>query len=326
MKIKAGIIGGTGYVAGELLRILILHPNVNIDFVYSSSAAGKNINVIHQDLFFEKDLKFSNSINENSDVVFLSLGHGNSSKFLNKYNFASHTKIIDLSQDFRLKNHTSSHKNTFIYGLTAINSEKIKDAANIANPGCFATAIELALLPLAKKNLLNKPIHIHGVTGSTGAGKNLSETSHFSWRNNNISVYKPFEHQHIAEIKETLQAFQPDMNNEINFIPLRGNFSRGIIITAYMDCDIDEKTLNDIYVQFYKSIPFIEISKTTIHLKQVVNTNYALIHTEKNQNKAFIVVVIDNLLKGAAGQAVENMNLMFGLDHEAGLNFKASYF
>ena len=326
MKIKAGIIGGTGYVAGELLRILLLHPNVDIDFVYSRSEAGKNVNTVHQDLFFEENLKFSDSINKNSDVVFLALGHGNSSKFLNKYHFANHTKIIDLSQDFRLKNHTLSYKKTFIYGLTAINSEKIKDANNIANPGCFATAIELALLPLAHMKILNEPIHIHGITGSTGAGRNLSETSHFSWRNNNISVYKPFEHQHIAEIKETLEKFQPDMNSEINFIPLRGNFSRGIIVTAYTKCDIDEKNLNDNYIKFYKHTPFVKISKTPIHLKQVVNTNYALIHTEKNQNKAFIVVVIDNLLKGAAGQAVENMNLMFGLEYQTGLKFKANYF
>lgn len=324
--IQVGIIGGTGYVAGELIRILMYHPEVNLRFVYSHSHAGEEIHSIHKDLFMLEDQKFSAEMDADVDVVFLSLGHGNSTKFLHEDPFSDTTKIIDLSNDFRLKGDSHQGRRMFTYGLVEKNRKAIVSSENIANPGCFATAIQLGLLPLAHQKILHGDIHIHGITGSTGAGRTLSETSHFSWRNNNVSVYKPFVHQHLDEIKETMLNCQPEFNQELNFIPLRGDFARGILATIYTECDLSEQALIQLYKDFYKDKMFTVVSDSPIHLKQVVNTNYCLLHVEKHGNKAFIVSAIDNLLKGAAGQAVENMNLMFGFAEDEGLKLKPSYF
>ncbi len=324
--IQVGIVGGTGYVAGELLRLLMYHPDVNICFVYSHSHAGKKISSIHQDLFMFDNLIFTDEVKQEVDVLFLSLGHGNSTKFLQQHSFLDRTKIIDLSNDFRLKENNRLNKRTFTYGLAEQNKEVIISSNNIANPGCFATAIQLALLPLADRKLLHNDIHIHGITGSTGAGRSLSETSHFSWRNNNISVYKPFVHQHLDEIKETLTGCQPDFDHELNFIPVRGDFTRGILTTVYTACDLSGKAIIKLYQDFYSDKTFTVVSELPVSLKQVVNTNYCLLHVIKHGNNALIVSVIDNLLKGAAGQAVENMNLMYGFAPDEGLKLKPSYF
>lgn len=323
--IQVGIVGGTGYVAGELIRILINHPEVNIDFVYSHSQAGKKVAVVHADLFAHPEIEFTHYVNENVDVVFLCLGHGNSNQFLSKYKFSDSTKIIDLSRDFRLKENAVFQGRKFVYGLVEMKRESISQAQNIANPGCFATAIQLGLLPLAKQQWLNSDIHIHGITGATGAGQLLSETTHFSWRNSNVSVYKPFIHQHLDEIRQSLVSCQDDFNRELNFIPVRGDFSRGIFASIYTNCDLGQDELVNLYKTFYKDKAFSYVSDDPINLKQVVNTNYCLMHVEKYENKAFITTAIDNLLKGAAGQAVENMNIMFGFAQDTGLNFKANY-
>jgi len=324
--IQIGIVGGTGYVAGELIRILVHHPEVNIRFVYSHSHAGEEIRIIHEDLFMLEGQKFSTEVDTDVDIVFLSLGHGNSTKFIQEYPFSPGTKIIDMSNDFRLKENNRLAQRKFTYGLVEKNRALIASSENIANPGCFATAIQLGLLPLADQKILHCDIHIHGITGSTGAGRTLSKTSHFSWRNNNISVYKPFVHQHLDEIKETLFNCQPEFNRELNFIPLRGDFTRGILTTIYTECDLSEQALVRLYKDFYKQKIFTVVSDLPIHLKQVVNTNYCLLHVEKHGNKALIVSAIDNLLKGAAGQAVENMNLMFGFAEDEGLKLKPGYY
>ena len=324
--IRAGIVGGTGYVAGELLRILMYHPDVEIAFVYSHSHAGEKVQSVHEDLFMLDDLLFTNLVGPNVDALFLSLGHGHSIKFLESHAFSPETKIIDLSQDFRLRENNRFHNRQFVYGLTEKNRESIENATNIANPGCFATAIQLALLPLAAGGFLQEDIHVHGITGSTGAGRSLSETTHFSWRNNNLSVYKAFAHQHLREIKETLGQSQPGFNREVNFVPLRGDFTRGIFISAYTRCPLPEKELTNLYQDFYAGTVFTRVMDNNLNLKQVVNTNYCLLHVEKHGDKAFVTSVIDNLLKGAAGQAVENMNLMFGLEQEVGLRLKPSFF
>ncbi len=323
---EAGIIGGTGYVAGELIRILVHHSKVNINFVYSHSYAGKKAMEVHEDLFAHPEIIFTDMVNTDVDVVFLCLGHGNSSQFLSQYKFSDKTKIIDLSNDFRLKENALFQGNKFEYGLTELNLKKITQAENIANPGCFATAIQLGLLPLAKAKLLKNEVHIQGITGSTGAGQALSRTSHFSWRNNNISVYKPFTHQHLDEIRQSLVACQDDFASDLNFIPLRGDFTRGIFTSIYTDCNLEINELKKLYNDFFKDALFTLVSETPINLKQVVNTNYCLIHVEKHGNKAFITTAIDNLLKGASGQAVENMNLMFGFAQDEGLRFKPNYF
>ena len=324
--IQAGIVGGTGYVAGELIRILIHHQEVNINFVYSHSQAGKKVMDVHQDLFTNPELQFTDKINPDVDVVFLCLGHGNSNKFLDEHQFSESTKIIDLSNDFRLKENESFQDKKFVYGLVEKNKELVEQAQYIANPGCFATAIQLGLLPLAAQNLLQDEVHIHGITGSTGAGQSMAETTHFSWRNGNVSVYKPFIHQHLAEIGQTLESYGNDLKNKLNFIPVRGNFTRGIFISIYTNCDLPEEELVTLYKTFYKESVFTIVSDSSIHLKQVVNTNYCLLHVEKHENKVLITSAIDNLLKGAAGQAVENMNLTFGFAPDAGLNFKPNYF
>ncbi|WP_405210995.1 N-acetyl-gamma-glutamyl-phosphate reductase [Dokdonia sp. Asnod2-E02] len=322
---KIGIIGGAGYTAGELIRLLIHHPEVEIDFIYSTSNAGNAVGVVHQDLAYV-DLAFTSEVNTKVDVVFLCLGHGNSGKFLEQYSFSSSTKIIDLSNEFRLKSDVTYKDRTFVYGLPEINKEEIKNAKNIANPGCFATAIQLALLPLASASLLSQDVHINAVTGATGAGVKPSATTHFGWRDNNFSHYKAFNHQHLGEIGESVVQLQDGFNSELHFIPQRGNFSRGIFATAYT---YFEGTIEDAYLlyeDFYKDSAFAKAVKAPLHLKQVVNTNYCFIHLEKHGNKLLVTSVIDNLLKGASGQAVENMNLMFGWKQDMGLQLKASYF
>lgn len=325
-KIKAGIIGGAGYTGGELLRILVNHPQVEIAFVNSSSNAGNLISDVHTDLLGDTDLRFTNEISQNIDVLFLCVGHGDARKFLETNSINEHVKIIDLSQDFRLTRNSQIATRNFIYGLPELNREAIKKANNIANPGCFATCIQLGLLPLAAKGLLNGEVHINATTGSTGAGQSLSTTSHFSWRNNNLSVYKAFEHQHLNEIGESLVQLQPSFAEAINFIPQRGDFTRGILAAIYIDSDLTLEEAQQLYEDYYSSQPFTHVSKKNIDLKQVVNTNKALVHVEKHGNKLFVISIIDNLLKGASGQAVQNMNLMFGLEESAGLKLKASNF
>ena len=322
-KIKVGIIGGAGYTAGELLRILVFHPNVEIVFVHSTSNAGNLVSDVHNSLFGETDLIFTSDIFfDKVDVLFLCSAHGDSRKFMNEHQVPERIKIIDLSTDYRAK--SSDHN--FVYGLPELNMNDIRNAVRIANPGCFATAIQLALLPLAAGKHLTNEIHINAITGSTGAGVKPSETSHFSWRNNNVSVYKPFEHQHLHEIKQSLTQLQPDFDKAVNFIPVRGNFTRGIFVTAYVECDLSLDEARKLYADFYADSAFTFVATKNPDLKQVVNTNKALVYLEKHGNKLFIISMIDNLLKGASGQAVQNMNIMFGLDEKAGLNLKATGF
>lgn len=331
--IKAGIIGGAGYTGGEMLRILINHPNVEIAFVNSTSNAGNLISDVHTDLIGDTDLKFVSDIPQDIDVLFLCVGHGDAKKFLTANPINDNIKIIDLSQDFRLSanaNFSSPDSGLsakdFVYGLPELNHDQIKSAKNIANPGCFATCIQLGLLPLAAKGLIKSEVHINATTGSTGAGQSLSATSHFSWRNNNLSIYKAFEHQHLNEIGESLLQLQPSLSDELSFIPQRGAFTRGILASMYLESDLTLEEAQSIYEDYYSTHPFTHVSRKNIDLKQVVNTNKALVHIEKHGDKLFIISIIDNLLKGASGQAVQNMNLMFGLDETAGLKLKAAYF
>lgn len=320
--IEAGIIGGAGYTAGELIRILLNHPEANLNFVYSTSQPGKPLHSIHQDLIGETELQFTNKINKEVDVVFLCLGHGNSKKFLDENQFSQNTKIIDLSTDFRMK----SDKHNFVYGLPELNKKKIESANFIANPGCFATAITLAILPLAEKELLKDDVHVNAVTGATGAGTSLSGTTHFTWRDNNFSAYKSFEHQHLNEIGQTVNQLQSGDGGNIFFIPNRGNFSRGIHATAYTKFSGNLEDARKIYKDYYKNAAFTFLTDGELHLKQVINTNKCLLRLQKFGDNLLITSVIDNLLKGASGQAVHNMNLMFGLEEKMGLNLKASYF
>ena len=324
--LQVGIIGGAGYTAGELIRLLIHHSKAEINFVYSTSNAGNNISAIHQDLEGSTDLKFTNIINSDVDVLFLCLGHGNSTAFLENNTFSDKTKIIDLSNDFRLKKDEVFDGKTFVYGLPELQKEKIKSANYIANPGCFATALQLAILPLASKGLLNDDVHINAVTGATGAGTSLSKTTHFTWRDNNFSYYKPFTHQHLGEINQTVNQLQDNFNSEINFMPMRGNFSRGIFATVYTKFSGSLEDAKSIYKEFYKEAAFTFVSDNDVHLKQVVNTNKCLVHLHKHDNKLLISSAIDNLLKGASGQAIHNMNLMFGFEETEGLNLKANFF
>lgn len=320
--IKVGIIGGAGYTAGELLRILVRHQKVNIDFVFSTSQAGKPVSAVHQDLLGETELRFGNEINYEVEVVFLCLGHGNSKKFLQNHQFSEKTRIIDLSTDFR----AASPEHEFVYGLPEFEKEKIKKAQFIANPGCFASAISLAILPLAAEKMLQDDIHINAVTGATGAGTSLSETTHFSWRDNNFSSYKAFEHQHLGEIHQSVGKHQPDYKASINFIPNRGNFSRGIHATSYTTFTKSLEEAIDLYQKYYEPAVFTHVVAGEVHLKQVVNTNKCLIRLQKFGEKLLVTSVLDNLLKGASGQAVQNMNLMFGLEESEGLGLKANYF
>ncbi len=320
--IKVGIIGGAGYTAGELIRILLNHPEAELVAVQSRSHAGEELYVAHSDLEGDVSLTFSEKLPGGLDVVFFCSGHGKSKQILDDGLVPAGAKIIDLSNDFRIED--DSHN--FIYGLPEINKAEIKKAQNIANPGCFATAIELSLLPLAKAGLLNQDVHISAITGSTGAGQNPSSTTHFSWRNNNASVYKAFTHQHLAEIKQSLKQLQPNFDKDVNFIPMRGTFTRGILAACYLKLDVSEEEVKKLYTEFYENEPFVHITETNPDVKRVANTNKALLYIQKEGEQILIVGVIDNLVKGASGQAVQNMNLMFGLDETTGLNLKSVAF
>ena len=324
-KINIGIIGGAGYTGGELLRVLLRHPNAHISFVHSTSSAGELVSKVHADLVGDTQLKFTNTLDQNIDVLFLCVGHGDANKFLTTNEIKASIKIIDLSQDFRLAGSAAIGDRNFVYGLPELQREAIKSATNIANPGCFATAIQLGLLPLAAKGLL-KEVYTTGITGSTGAGQGLSNTSHFSWRANNIQAYKTLQHQHLNEIVQSLAQLQGNQNAEVNFVPWRGDFTRGIFVTSVVSADVSLDALYDLYNAYYEGHAFTHVSKNNIDLKQVVNTNKCLIHIEQQGNKIAIHTVVDNLLKGAVGQAVQNMNLIFGIDEAAGLQLKANYF
>ena len=308
---KIGIVGAAGYTGGELLRILVNHPDVHLTCILSNSQAGKLISDVHTDLLGSTHLRFSKDLTP-VDVLFLCSGHGESKKFLAANDIPWHTKIIDLSTDFR------DESEGFVYGLAEFQKEKIKSATKIANPGCFATSIELALLPLAAAGLITEDVHVSAITGSTGAGQSLSPTSHFSWRNNNVSVYKTFTHQHLAEIKQTLGTQQA-----IHFIPYRGNFSRGIMANVYTTYSGTQEQAEKLYEDFYANSPFVFLSPQAVDVKQVVNTNKCFLHLQVHEGQILISSVIDNLIKGASGQAVQNMNLMLGWEEDLGLKLKA---
>lgn len=323
-KVRAGIVGGAGYTGGEMLRILVRHPNVELAFVHSRSNAGNPVSDVHTDLLGETDLKFASEISNDVDVILLCVGHGEAGKWMADNNVAEGIKIIDLSHDHRLHENAKDSGRQFIYGLPEANKADIKNADSIANPGCFATCIQLGLLPLADKGLLNE-VHTTGITGSTGAGQKLSATSHFAWRNNNIQAYKTLTHQHVLEVSETLKGMQ-DSFSELNFVPMRGDFSRGIYVTSYTKSDKSLDETKEIYKSYYSGDPFTHVSDTPIHMKQVVNTNKCLVYLEKVDDKLVVHSTIDNLTKGASGQAVQNMNIMFGLEEDAGLRLKAPTF
>ena len=324
--IRAGIVGGAGYTGGEMLRILINHPNVEIVFVHSNSNAGNHVYEVHTDLFGDTDLQFASELSNSIDVLFLCVGHGDAKKFLEANNIPDHIKIVDLSQDFRLSQSSTIKGKRFVYGLPELNREAIKTAGNIANPGCFATCLQLGLLPLAGKGLLNNEVHVTATTGSTGAGQSPSATTHFTWRNDNLSVYKAFNHQHLNEIGQSLKQLQAGFDKEINFVPYRGGFTRGIIASIYTESDLTEAEALKLYQEYYAGHPFTHVTSKDIDLKQIVNTNKCFVQVKKHGNKIFIISIMDNLLKGASGQAVQNMNLMFGLDEKAGLRLKATGF
>jgi N-acetyl-gamma-glutamyl-phosphate reductase len=336
--IRAGIIGGAGYTGGELIRLLIHHPYTSVSFIHSRSNVGKAVYSVHQDLIGDTNLKFTGDLNsslgnESIDVLFLCVGHGEAKKFLEENNVDDNVRIIDLSQDFRLLENASFQKRDFVYGLPELQKEEIRAAQNIANPGCFAAGIQLGLLPLAKAGLLDD-VYTTGITGSTGAGQAPSTTSHFSWRANNIQAYKTLTHQHLNEIYQSLHQLQQtfpsspseDSTSALSFIPWRGDFTRGIFVSSQITCEWKIDKLVELYDEYYADHPFTLLSQDIIFLKQVVNTNKCVIQLEKVGTKLVIHSAIDNLLKGASGQAVQNMNLMFGLDECAGLNIKANYF
>lgn len=324
--IKAGIVGGAGYTAGELIRLVVHHPALELDFVYSTSNAGNDIALIHGDLVGEDLQPFTSEFNPDVDVLFLCLGHGNSTRFLHDHKISESTHVIDLSNDFRLDENNNFEGRQFVYGLPEINASAISGARFLANPGCFATAIQLALLPLAEQGLITDDIHLNAVTGATGAGASLSKTTHFTWRDNNYSHYKAFDHQHLGEVGQTLKRLQPGFDREVYFLPNRGNFSRGIFATAYTKFAGSEEEAIEMYSSFYDKAPFVFVSERELYLKQVVNTNKCLVHLKKHKDILLVTSIIDNLLKGASGQAIENMNLMFGLDRTLGLELKANFF
>lgn len=325
MKIKVGIIGAAGYTGGELIRLLIHHPNTEIVFAQSKSNAHKKIFQVHEDLIGTTELIFSAEHHYNIDVLFLCAGHGEGLQFLKNNNIPNHIKIIDIGNDFRLHENANINNRSFIYGLPELNKNNIQQANSIANPGCFATAIQLGLLPLAQQGLLTE-VYTTGITGSTGAGQSLSATSHFSWRANNIQAYKTLAHQHLAEITQSLHQLQPNHNIQINFVPWRGDFTRGIFVSSTLLCNLTLQQLTELYQAFYFSQTFTILSPSAIHLKQVVNTNKCVIQLEKIENKLVVHAAIDNLLKGASGQAVQNMNIMFNLPEAMGLQLKATGF
>ncbi len=320
--INVGIVGGAGYTGGELLRILINHPEVTIKFVHSNSNAGNPIHKVHQDLIGFTDIVFTDSLDTNIDALVMCLGHGDAKKFLDANPDFYNVKIVDLSTDFRHKR----EDNNFVYGLPELNKEEIIGAKHIANPGCFATCIQLGILPLAENSLLTGEVHVTAITGSTGAGQKPTVTSHFSWRSNNMSVYKAFEHQHLTEINQSLTQLQEDFGQVINFVPFRGDFTRGIITSIYVDTDRSLEECQELYREFYAEDPFTHVVETNPNVKQVVNTNNCLVYLQKFGNKLHVISIIDNLVKGASGQAVQNLNLIFGFDEMTGLRLKASAF
>jgi N-acetyl-gamma-glutamyl-phosphate reductase len=330
--IKAGIAGGAGYTGGELIRLLINHPDVELSFVLSGSNAGNPLSKVHADLVGDTDMRFTDQLSTDIDVLFLCVGHGDAKKFLTENPVPDSLKVIDLSQDFRLAPHAQFGNRTFVYGLPELNKAAIQKAANIANPGCFATAIQLGLLPLAKAGILGD-VYTTGITGSTGAGQGLSNTAHFSWRANNIQAYKSLSHQHIYEITQSINQLQHEdplsasgEGRGVRFVPWRGDFTRGIYVSSVIDCGLPLEEIKKLFKEFYQDAAFTHFSDTMIDLKQVVNTNKCLVHVEKQGNKLVVHSTIDNLLKGASGQAVQNMNLLFGLAEKTGLKLKANYF
>ncbi|MBC6492076.1 N-acetyl-gamma-glutamyl-phosphate reductase [Flavihumibacter stibioxidans] len=323
--IRIGIIGGAGYTGGELIRLLVNHPHVEVVYVNSKSSAGKPLHAVHQDLLGETEICFSGELRDDIDLMFLCTGHGEARKFLEANPPASHVKVIDLSNDFRISDKSSLGNLQFVYGLPELNRELIRTASAVANPGCFATAIQVGLLPLANAGLLDE-VYTTGITGSTGAGQSLSATSHFSWRANNIQAYKTLTHQHLGEIGQSLLQLQPDSDIDLSFVPWRGDFTRGIFISSTLHLDLPGDELADLYKEYYRDHPFTFVSENPIFLKQVVNTNKAIVQLEKVGSKLVVHSAIDNLLKGASGQAVQNMNLMFGLPEDAGLRLKAAGF
>jgi N-acetyl-gamma-glutamyl-phosphate reductase len=321
--IKAGIVGGAGYTGGELLRILLDHPFIEISYVQSRSQSGVRVHEVHPGLAQNSDLVFVNDSSMEIDVMFMCLGHGEAQEFLRNNRIDNTVKIIDLSQDFRL----GSPKDRFFnYGLPEVNREIIRKSKNIANPGCFATAIQLTHLPLSQKKMLNSPLHASAITGSTGAGQSLSPTSHFSWRYGNISVYKAFRHQHLDEIRMVIGQLQENKIPDIHMLPFRGSFTRGILSAVYTQSELTIDEAMEIYHDYYRDHPFVTLSNKNPDVKQVVNTNNAILYLQKEGENLLIVSVIDNLLKGASGQAVQNANLMFGFEEDAGLRLKASVF
>ncbi len=317
--INVGIIGGAGYTAGELLRILLNHQYVAVKMVHSTSNAGNKISDVHTDLLGDTNLVFDSSMNfDELDVIFLCMGHGKSVEFMQTHTLPSNLKVIDLSHDFRIER----SGNEFVYGLPELNRELIKKAQYIANPGCFATGIQLALLPLASDSKIVDDIHVNAITGSTGAGQKPTKTSHFSWRSGNISAYKIFEHQHLGEIKQSLKHLQNSYDTALNFIPIRGNHTRGIYVTAYTKYSSTEDEAYALYEKYYQNHPFVHVTRKNPDLKQVVNTNKCILHLIKHDNKLLVISISDNLIKGASGQAVQNMNLLFGLDEQCGLYMK----
>jgi len=317
--IRAGIIGGAGYTGGETIRLLLRHPQVELAYVQSNSQAGKLLAEVHEDLVGETELRFTDAVDFQVDALFLCVGHGQAKTFMAEHAAPDNVAIIDLSQDFRLDAN-------WVYGLPELNEMPIRQSRRIANCGCFATAIQLGLLPLANAQLLQSEVHIQAITGSTGAGQALSATSHFSWRSNNLQVYRAFNHQHLAEIRRSLTQLQPGLNQPLNFIPIRGDFTRGILASMYTNCDWSEAALYELYEEYYRYAPFTIVTRQNPNLKQVVNTNKCIVYLEKHGDKAYIVSLIDNLLKGASGQAVQNMNLIFGLPETMGLQLKPSAF
>lgn len=324
-KYNVGIAGAAGYTGGELIRLLLHHPAVTISFVQSKSQAGTPVSRIHTDLLGETDLIFSSELSDQADIIFLCLSHGESASFLEQHTFSDATAIIDLSQDFRHHSTSRQGNRQFIYGLPELNKSSIQTARNIANPGCFATAIQLALLPLAEAGILGD-VYTTGITGSTGAGQSLSTTTHFSWRAGNIQPYKVLQHQHLMEIHESLQQLQGNDGTQVHFVPWRGDFTRGIFCTSLLDGGLPLEEVKQLYRNFYRHHPFTHLSEDPIHLKQVINTNKCLIQIEKQGNQLAIHSAIDNLLKGAAGQAIQNMNLLLGIEETAGLHLKPSAF
>lgn len=321
---SVGIIGGSGYTGGELIRLVIHHPALKLDFVYSTTRAGKTVTSAHPDLLGSLNLNFTDTVNPDIDLLYLCLGHGNSRAFLENYSFSEKTIIIDLGNDFRLNDDREFGGKQFVYGLPELQREEIEKATAIANPGCFATAIQLALLPLAKNNLIKDAVHINATTGSTGAGVGLSATSHFSWRNNNLSWYKPFTHQHLGEIHQSLQQLKAP--SKLFFMPQRGDFTRGIFATAYTQFEGSLEEAKVLYQKYYASHPFTQISDEEFSLKSVVNTNFCFLHLHKYENTLLITSVIDNLVKGASGQAIQNTNILMGWEENLGIQLKASIF